>query len=309
MRVPLHTLIPAGIAICVVVAVALVAVVSSGGSIAILDTAGPIAEQQRNLMLIAFGLMLLVVIPVFILTFYIGWKYRAGNTEARYEPEWDGNVKLEALWWGFPFAIIAVLAVLAWTSTYNLEPARALQSDKKPLVVQVVALQWKWLFLYPEQQVASVNYVQFPADRPVEFQITSDAPMNSFWIPRLGGQIYAMAGMTTRLHLIADQPGSFHGTSANISGKGFAAMNFTAEASDEDTFQTWVADTRKSSNNLSLAAYTALSRPKTAESPIAYATYEPGLYDAVIAKYSAHGSSPYDSGGVSQETLRRLMHD
>jgi len=283
-------LAPIGIVILAVVTVILVALKASGGHIAILSPAGTIATQQRNLLAIAFGLMLLVVIPVFILVFYISWKYRAGNTKANYQPEWDGNRKLEALWWGFPFALIAVLAILAITSTRSLDPARAIQSNQKAMVVQVVALQWKWLFLYPEQHVASVNYVNFPAGRPVEFQITSDAPMNSFWIPRLGGQIYAMSGMTTRLNLEAAQPGSFHGSSANISGSGFAAMNFIAEASTPQDFDNWVATTKSVPSDLSLASYVALARPTVLEKPQNYSAYEPGLYNDIIAKYNNPGA-------------------
>jgi cytochrome o ubiquinol oxidase subunit 2 len=294
-----------GLPILAVLIVVAVTYKVSGGQIAILRPAGTIAAQQRRLLGIAFGMMLLIVIPVFILTFYIAWKYRAGNTKANYQPEWDGSRKLELTWWGLPFAIIFILAVIAWNTSHSLDPSVAISSTQKPYVVQVVSLQWKWLFLYPEDHVASVNYVTFPAGRPIDFEITSDAPMNSFWIPRLGGQIYAMSGMATRLYLQSDAPGSYHGSSANVSGSGFSAMNFTAEARSQQSFDSWITSAKASPNDLSLAAYVALSRPTVIEKPLNYSGYEPGLFQTIIAKYNEPGAlrtSSADTSLRSQET-------
>jgi cytochrome o ubiquinol oxidase subunit 2 len=294
-----------GLPILAVLIVVAVTYKVSGGQIAILSPAGTIAAQQRRLLGIAFGMMLLIVIPVFILTFYIAWKYRAGNTKANYQPEWDGSRKLELTWWGLPFAIIFILAVIAWNTSHSLDPSVAISSTQKPYVVQVVSLQWKWLFLYPEDHVASVNYVTFPAGRPIDFEITSDAPMNSFWIPRLGGQIYAMSGMATRLYLQSDAPGSYHGSSANVSGSGFSAMNFTAEARSQQSFDSWITSAKASPNDLSLAAYVALSRPTVIEKPLNYSGYEPGLFQTIIAKYNEPGAlrtSSADTSLRSQET-------
>src|SRR5688572_21939694 len=173
-----------------------------GANVAVLEPAGSIAERQRGLIIFASLLSLIVVVPVFALTFYIAWKYRASNKKAKYTPDWDHHTGIEALWWAIPLALITILSVITYKTSHELDPFRPIASDKKPLTVQVVALQWKWLFIYPEQNIASVNFVQFPEDRPVNFQITSDAPMNSFWIPQLGGQMYAMSGMNTKLHLI-----------------------------------------------------------------------------------------------------------
>lgn len=181
----------------------------SGCQGGILDPKGQIAAEQKSLILTATALMLLVVIPVIVMTLVFAWKYRAGNKEAAYEPKWSHSTKIEVVVWLIPCIIIAFLATLTWKSTHKLDPYRPLESDKKAIQVQVVALNWKWLFIYPEQQIASVNELVFPADTPVSFKITSDAAMNSFFIPQLGGQIYAMAGMQTQLHLIANEPGTY----------------------------------------------------------------------------------------------------
>jgi cytochrome o ubiquinol oxidase subunit 2 len=265
-----------------------------------MNPAGQIAAGQRDLIITVTVLMLLIIVPIFVLTFWISWKYRATNTKATYQPDWDHNTKLEALWWGIPCIIIGVIAVMAWQTSHTLDPSQALESDKKPMTVQVIALQWKWLFLYPEQRVASVNELVFPSDRSLELQITSAAPMNSFWIPRLGGQIYAMEGMTTKLHLEADKPGIFNGSSANLSGEGFARMNFKARAVSTDSFNGWVEDARQKPGELTLAAFHALSRPAVPDKPLTYASYEHNLYDTVIMRYMAPPAGHPDANGLDR---------
>lgn len=231
--------------------------------------------------------MLLVVIPVFILTAVIAWKFRASNSTAKYTPDWDHHTVAEVTWWAIPAAIILVLAIMTWNSSHTLEPSRPLTSVNPPLTIQVVALQWKWLFIYPEQNIATVGYVQFPKNTPVNFQITADAPMNSFWIPQLGGQIYAMAGMKTSLHLMADEIGKYNGSSANLSGVGFAGMKFTAEATTQDDFDTWVQSVGQSPNTLNLAEYQQLAKPSTNNQPAYYTLGQIGLYDEIVMKYMA----------------------
>lgn len=260
--------------------------------IAVLNPKGIIANQQRDLMVTATLLMLIVVIPVFILTFTIAWRYREGNQKAVYKPDWDHHRLVEVLWWTIPAAIITVLSVITWRSSHELDPFRPLASNQKPITIQVVALQWKWLFIYPDQAIATVNYVQFPAGTPVNFEITADAPMNSFWIPSLGGQIYAMAGMSTKLHLMADQPGSFNGSSANLSGDGFAGMKFTAQSSSKTDFDKWIRSVKKSPQNLTLAEYAKLSEPSKNNSVTSYIVKDQDLYDKVMMKYMA--PVPYD---------------
>ncbi|HSX27819.1 MAG TPA: ubiquinol oxidase subunit II, partial [Patescibacteria group bacterium] len=228
---------------------------------AVFSPSGIIADKESRLIFTATALMLIIVVPVFLLTIFIAWRYRAGNTKAKYSPDWDHNLAIETLWWVLPLIIIGTLSVVAWRSSYELDPFKKLSSSEKPMTIQVVALQWKWLFIYPDQDIASVNYVRFPANRPIDFEITADAPMNSFWIPKLGGQIYAMSGMSTHLHLMASETGTFNGSSANISGEGFASMRFTAQASSENDFETWLKDAKKINQDLSLGSYERLAEP------------------------------------------------
>ena len=259
----------------------------NGHTIAILNPQGIIAAQQRNLIIFASLLSLLIVIPVFALTFYISFKYRASNTKARYTPEWDHNTKLEFFWWAIPSIIILVLAGITWKSSHDLDPFKPLASTTPAITIQVVALPWKWLFIYPEQQIATVNYVKFPEQTPVNFEITADAPMNSFWIPQLGGQIYAMAGMSTQLHLMADHAASYSGSSANLSGKGFAGMTFMAESTSAANFSTWVNTIQDSSNQLSFDEYHQLAIASENHPRQDYASVQPNLYHEIMMQYMA----------------------
>lgn len=259
-------------------------------NIQVLNPKGIVAHDQRNLLIFTVLLGLLVVLPVFAMTFTIAWKYRESNTKARYRPDWDHNVFAEALWWGIPTAIILVLSIVTWTTSHSLDPRKPL-SDAAPMHIQVVALDWKWLFIYPDQGIASVNYVQLPVNRPVQFEITSNGPMNSFWIPQLGSQIYAMAGMSTHLNLEATSPGDYRGSSANISGKGFAGMVFTAHAGSEADFNAWVSQTRRSSSDLSSATYKDLAKPSE-NNPVAYyASASPELFNRILLSFQLPGVS------------------
>lgn len=257
----------------------------SGHSWQVLNPMGTIALKERNLMQTALILMLIIVIPVFILTFTIAWKYRASNTKATYTPNWDKSAWLETIWWGFPCLIILILAVVTWNSSHDLDPFKPINASSKAITIQVVSLDWKWLFIYPDQDIATVNYVQFPENTPVNFVLTSDAPMNSFWIPQLGGQVYTMPGMSMQLHLIATQKGSFNGSSANLSGRGFAGMKFIATSSSQADFDTWVQTVKKSAVRLSLDEYMKLAEPSENTPVHYYSSNEPGLYDTVVLKY------------------------
>lgn len=257
----------------------------SGKNIELLNPQGLIALQERNLMFTATLLMLLVVIPVFILTFYIVWRYRAGNTKATYKPDWDHDKRLEFLWWAIPFVIIFILSIITWQSTHQLDPFKPFATTKKPLVIQVVALEWRWLFIYPGQNIATVNFVQFPQNTPITFEVSADAPMNSFWIPQLAGQIYAMNGMSTQLHVIADHAGSYNGFSANISGKGFANMHFIAKSSRQSDFDRWVLRVKQTQKALTVSEYTRLSQPSENPSVLYYSSTEPDLYRTIIMKF------------------------
>lgn len=286
----------AKVAIIVAAVVAFVGAIGLGAwflgnhNVAVLNPAGTIADQQKQLMITATLLMAIVVVPVLAMTFVIAWRYRASNTKARYSPELTGNRWAEAVWWLVPLAIIVVLASIVVVTSHSLDPFKPLASDKKPLRVQVISLQWKWLFLYPDLHVASVNYLPVPTDTPLDFQLTSDAPMNSFWIPQLGGQIYTMSGMSTQLHLMATKAGDYKGSSANISGAGFAGMSFMTHATSQADFDSWVKATANSGKQMTLDSYAELAKPSENVTPASYAfpaAYD-RLYDTVIMKYMSH---------------------
>jgi cytochrome o ubiquinol oxidase subunit 2 len=242
--------------------------------------------RERRLIYIALLLSAIVVLPVYALAIAIVLRYRTGNTKAKkYHPDWDRSWLLETVWWSIPIIIIGILSVITWQSSQELDPYRALASSAKPIPVQVVALDWKWLFIYPEQHVASVNMLEVPVLTPVDFTITSDSVMNSFWIPSLGSQIYAMPGMATQLHLMADKVGDYHGTPANISGKGFSEMTFSVRAVSGSSFNEWVRTTQKAPTHLDLPAYNNLAKPSTIRSPLYYSQPTNGLYNYIVMKY------------------------
>ncbi|WP_374587355.1 ubiquinol oxidase subunit II [Ideonella dechloratans] len=267
---------------------ALLATLLSGCKGGILDPKGPIGADEKSLILTATFLMLLVVVPVIVMTLVFAWKYRASNTAAVYTPKWAHSTKIEVVVWTIPVIIVIGLAILAWETTHKLDPYRPLESDKAPIKVDVVALNWKWLFIYPDLGIATVNQLAFPKDTPVNFRITSDVAMNSFFIPQLGGQIYAMAGMETKLHLLADEAGSYDGMSANYSGAGFSGMKFKAIATETpEDFQAWVAKVKAQATPLDAQAYLALAQPSENNPPAYYTAAEPRLFDAVMHKYMA----------------------
>jgi cytochrome o ubiquinol oxidase subunit 2 len=258
---------------------------------------GSIAAQQLHLLIIAVSLMSIVVIPVIGMTIGFAWKYRASNTHARYRPEWSNNLTLEVIWWIIPICIIAVLGTLTYISSHELDPYRPIVTEVPPITIQVVALDWKWLFIYPDQNIATVNTITIPVHTPVQFQITADAPMNSFWIPQLGGQIFAMAGMNTRLSLIADMLGTYRGSSANFSGDGFSDMHFSVNVVDPEHYRDWIEHVRASGIALSKARYTQLLNPDTVDGFQYYGLVEPGLFTTIYAKPMTP-SHTTDSSGI-----------
>ncbi len=272
-------------------------------NILVLNPAGPIAEKERNLMFFALGLSLIVIIPVFAMGIMIAWKYRETNTTASYRPEWDHNRLYETVWWGIPTILILILSIVAWNSSHTLDPFRPIASTQKPLSIQVVALDWKWLFIYPEQHIATVNFVQFPVSVPVNFTITSDAPMNSLWIPQLAGQIYAMPGMSTQLHLMASKSGDYYGSSANISGEGFAGMHFIAQASSPTQFNQWVQSVSQSPKELTASSYNSLAQPSQNNPVTYYALGSQNLYNSVVLKYMTPANSSYSEQNASESQM------
>jgi len=274
------------IVLLAVAIIGLAFVLLRGANVAVLNPAGTIADQERTLIIIAVLLGLVVVIPVFIMLFTIAWKYREGSKKkVRYEPNWGNNHVIEAVWWGIPCIIIGILGVIMWKATSDLDPFKPIDSSVKPVKVQVVALQWKWLFLYPDQHVASLNMLPLPVNTPVNFEITSDAPMNSFWIPNLSGQIYAMSGMSTKLHIVADRTGDYKGSSANISGEGFADMAFSAHVTSKQDFDSWVRSASHSLEVMDTMSYQVLAQPSKANVPKTYRLGQDDLYDTILMKY------------------------
>jgi len=282
------------ILIGVAVAITLAAVFLHGHNFAVLNPQGEVGRKERNLMYVALVMSLVVVIPVFVMLFGFAWTYREGNKKAMYKPNWDHNRTIESIWWGVPTLLITILAVIAWNSSHDLDPYKALVSNKQPIQVEVVALDWKWLFIYPQQNIASVNFLQFPVDTPVNYTITSDAPMNSFWIPSLGGQVYAMSGMTTQLHLMANKIGDFEGSSANISGTGFAGMRFVARASSQADFDSWVAMVKGQDTPLNTTDYKNLAKPSENNPASYYSSVQSNLFDDILLKYMAPGSTVHN---------------
>ena len=249
----------------------------------VLDPQGPIAAAERTILLNATVIMLAVVVPVILLTLAFAWWFRAGNKWARRAPDWAYSGPVEVTVWAIPTLVILFLGGIAWIGSHDLDPARPLASKAAPLDVQVVSLDWKWLFIYPRLGVASVNRLVVPAGTPLRLQLTSTGVMNSFFVPQLGSQIYTMAGMTTTLHLQADRPGTYAGLSAQFSGDGFSDMRFDTVALSGDAFAQWLASARARPDALDAPAVARLARPGVAASAATWGRVAPGLFDAILA--------------------------
>ena len=252
-----------------------------GCSEGVLAPAGPVGAAERQLLIEALVEMLAIIVPVIVLTLAFAWWFRAGNTRARYRPDFAYDDRIEFVVWVVPLLSILFLGTVAWVGSHQLDPYRPLQSKRKPIEVEVVSLDWKWLFIYPAQGVASINELALPVGVPVHFRITSGTVMNTFFVPRLGGMIYAMPGMTTQIHLQADKPGRFAGLSGHFSGDGFSDMRFDTIATDDAGFTAWVARAR-GGRALDEGAFRALARPSQAVPVGYYGGVRPGLFDAVL---------------------------
>lgn len=309
--------------------IAMPALLAGCGDIVTFNAKGQVGVEQGNLIILAFALMLIVVIPAILMTFWFGWKYRESNKLAEYLPNWSHSTKIEVVVWGVPCIIIAALAYVTYVSSHELDPYKTIESDKPALEINVIAKPFKWVFIYPEENIATVNEISIPVDRPVTFNITSDFTMNSFFIPHLGGMVYAMAGMRTQLNLIANEAGEFRGLSANYAGHGFSRMRFKVHAVSDQAYADWVAKAKASSDTLDQATYDALrdySQQGVAEAkaashheplepaPVQYfGTVEPGLFKAVIdkymtAKHAGHGHGAKDAGHAAEQHSTEAEH-
>lgn len=263
----------------------------SGCNMVLLHPSGDIALQQRNLIIVSTILMLLIIVPVICLTLFFARHYRQSNKEAAYDPEWHHSTKLELVIWSAPLVIIIALGSITWITTHTLDPYRPLSridattpipADTKPLRVQAVALDWKWLFLYPDLGIATVNELAAPVNTPIRFEVTSTTVMNSFFVPALAGQIYAMPAMNTQLHAVINQPGSYEGFSANYSGAGFSDMKFSFKGMSKSDFDSWVASIKAGGGDLTGPLFQQLEKPSAREPVHTYSTFTAGLYDKIV---------------------------
>lgn len=284
-------------------ALMLVAPLLGGCDLVVLNPAGDVALQQRDLVVISTVLMLLIIVPVMALTIYFAWRYRATNEPADYDPDWDHSTYLELVIWAAPLLIIICLGAVTWMWTHLLDPYRPLDriargepvaADVKPLEVQVAALDWKWLFIYPEQGIATVNEMAAPVDRPVRFRLTSTSVMNAFYVPALAGMIYAMPGMETKLHGVINKEGTFAGHSTNYSGDGFSGMRFAFHGLDEKGFADWVAEVRENGGDLDRTAYLELAKPSENVPVRHYASVEPDLFRLIRDRCAEPGKMCMD---------------
>ena len=262
----------------------LVPLAVSGCSGGVLDPQGPIGGANAKILLNALGIMLVIVVPTIIAILAFAWWFRASNTRARYRPDFVYSGGIEIVVWGIPTLTIMFLGGLIWIGSHELDPFRPIASPDKPVEVQVVSLDWKWLFIYPNEGVASVNELVVPAGPPVHFSLTSASVMNMFFVPQLGSMIATMPGMVTQLHLAADKPGDFRGLSAQYSGGGFSDMNFVLRAVPQDAFTQWVATARQSGSALDRTNYLALCRQSSNVRPFTYRSVDANLFNAVVSQ-------------------------
>jgi cytochrome o ubiquinol oxidase subunit 2 len=255
----------------------------SGCSEGVLDPNGPIASAERLILFNATGIMLAIVIPTMLATLAVAFWFRSSNSRATYRPDFNYSGRLELLVWSIPIMTVLLVGGVAWVGSYDLDPPKPITSTVKPLRVQVVSLDWKWLFIYPEQGIASVNQLTIPVGAPVSFELTSSGVMNSFFVPQLGSQIYTMAKMVTRLNLQADQTGTYRGMSANYSGAGFADMYFAVDVVPDEKFAQWLSATRSAGPVLDAQSYSALAKPSQAIAPFTYRAAAPGLFNTILS--------------------------
>jgi cytochrome o ubiquinol oxidase subunit 2 len=272
----------------------LIVTASLGGcSDGVLAPKGPIAAAERQILFNSLGIMLAIVVPTILATLGVAYWFRASNKRARYLPDFNYSGRLELLVWSIPAMTVLLVGGVAWVGAHDLDPRKPIASTVKPISIRVISLDWKWLFIYPEQGISSVNQLTIPVGTPVRFELTSSSVMNSFFVPQLGSQIYTMPGMVTRLHLQADHSGTYRGLSAQYSGSGFSAMRFTVDAVPSEQFARWIDATRNSGPTLDTLTYAELAKPSEAVAPFTYRSVAPGLFERIVSSVMepADGSS------------------
>ncbi len=270
----------------------LITALMHGNNVALFDSRGMIANEQRGLIIRVVAILLVIGIPALFLIYFIAWKYRESNVKPSRTKVRGGRMLVSSIWL-IPSLFALVLALIMWPAAHKLDPKRVIDPGAKPITIQVVSMRWKWVFIYPEQHIATVNFVQIPEHTPVTFMLTADeAPMSSFWIPNLGGQLYSMTGHQNQLNLVGDMQGDYTGSSAEINGSGFADMKFTARVSPKYAFDFWVNDVKLSGKTLNEVEYQKLLKPSQNNPVVFYAGVDPSLYDKVLMKYmSSMGNS------------------
>lgn len=272
-----------------------------GEQFIVLDPKGPIGESQKDLIYISTILCAVVIVPVLILTAVIVWRYRdKPASKASYKPNWEHSTKLEITWWSIPIVIILILAVITVKYTYALEPSKPIESEKEAITIQVTSLDWKWLFNYPDEGIATVNYIKIPEDVPVKFQLTSDTAMNSFWVPQLGGQIYSMSGMAMTLFLQADEQGSYFGSGANFNGKDFAQMTFKVDAVTDEDYNAWIDEVKATSPALTTEGFEKLTEPGSSGVQL-FSSFPEGLFEKIVTQYVEGEGGGHHHGGASAD--------
>ena len=270
-----------------ILAFALIGVVLGGCSEGVLNPKGPIAAAERLILFNSLGIMLAIVIPTILATLAVAFWFRASNRRAAYLPDFEYSGRLELLVWSIPAMTVLLVGGVAWVGAHDLDPRKAISSTAKPVTVQVVSLDWKWLFIYPEQRIASVNHLMVPVSTPISFELTSSTVMNSFFVPQLGSQIYTMSGMVTRLQLQADHAGTYPGLSTMFSGEGFSDMRFTVDAVESDDFARWVREAHETGRALDSETYAELAKPSQAVVPFTYRAVTADLFSGIVNTASA----------------------
>ena len=258
----------------------------------LLNPVGPVGSAEKLILINSTAIMLAIIIPTIVATIAFAWWFRRGNSKATYRPDWEYSGAIEMVVWSIPALTIMLLGGIAWIGSHDLEPSKPLASSVKPLKVEVVSLDWKWLFIYPDQGIASVNQLVVPAGTPINFRLTSATVWNSFFVPQFGTMIYTMPRMTTRLNLQADRQGVYDGLSSHYSGDGFSGMRFKVHAVAPEQFNAWVQETRGKGPILDGRGYKELSRPSSYVKPTTFGTVVPGLFDAIAAKGEATSPIP-----------------
>ena len=263
----------------------------------VIDAKGLIAAKESYIITFSLGFMLAVAIPVVIFAYLTIWRFRSDNKKAKHKPDWTGNVYIKLFYWLFFISIALFFFGVIYLTAHDLNPYKPIKSENKEVVIQVVALDWKWLFVYPEENIATVNFIQIPVNTPVRFELTADAPMNSFWIPQLSGQIYSMAAMETKIHMMGNVLGDFQGGAAEINGKGFSGMRFITRVSTQKEYNSWLEKVRNSSDPLDQKEYDKLSKESEYDPVRFYSPVEEGLFDGIMMKYML----PQESGEMNMK--------